>query len=309
MIELLSQEILSHGDKSRILPLERLADLQKDIAEFEERQDLNGFQKWIAGSLYQFDSPAADFGSRSLLIIASPNPAYAKVIFHWQGQKVPLICLARSEMGKKAAPARTKQYLTRFLKPLGYHIQAAPRLPLKRLAVRSGLAAYGRNNICYVEGMGSFFTLVAYFSDIPCDAGDWHELRVMEHCQSCNACLKNCPTGAILPERFLIDNERCLSYFNESPGDFPDWLPRSVHHCLYDCLMCQRICPQNRERIDHVTGPVEFDEAETALLLSGKTLPEFPPALRRKVRFLGMDEWLGAMPRNIRVLLENHQSA
>ena len=26
-----------------------------------------------------------------------------------------------------------------------------------KLAVRSGLAQYGRNNICYVEGMGSFF--------------------------------------------------------------------------------------------------------------------------------------------------------
>ena len=28
---------------------------------------------------------------------------------------------------------------------------------MKLAAVRSGLAQYGRNNICYVEGMGSFF--------------------------------------------------------------------------------------------------------------------------------------------------------
>ena len=250
--------------------------------------------------------PVAAFAIRSLLLIASPNPAYAEAIFHWRGQAVPLICLAHSEVGKKAAPARTKQYLTRFLKALGYHIQAAPQLSLKRLTVRSGLAAYGRNNICYVAGMGSFFTLVAYFTDILCSEGHWQELRVMDHCQNCNACLKNCPTGAILPERFLIDNERCLSYFNESPGDFPEWLPRSVHHCLYDCLLCQKVCPQNRNCVDHVIGPIEFDEAETGLLLSGQPLPELPPALRRKVRFLGMHSWLNVMPRNIRVLLENH---
>jgi len=37
----------------------------------------------------------------------------------------------------------------------GYRI-ATPSLPLKLLAVRSGLARYGRNNITYVTGMGSF---------------------------------------------------------------------------------------------------------------------------------------------------------
>jgi epoxyqueuosine reductase len=36
-------------------------------------------------------------------------------------------------------------------------------LPLKSLAVRSGLAAYGRNNVCYVPGMGSFLELVGLY--------------------------------------------------------------------------------------------------------------------------------------------------
>jgi epoxyqueuosine reductase len=37
----------------------------------------------------------------------------------------------------------------------GYQI-ATPILPLKLLAVRSGIAEYGRNNITYASGMGSF---------------------------------------------------------------------------------------------------------------------------------------------------------
>jgi epoxyqueuosine reductase len=38
---------------------------------------------------------------------------------------------------------------------------------LKRLAVRSGLARYGRNNVTYVEGMGSFLELSASLTDMP----------------------------------------------------------------------------------------------------------------------------------------------
>lgn len=305
MVELLKQEILTHGDKFKILSIERLKDLQNDIEAFKNNENLNEFQKYITNSIYQFELPAAGFVIRSIIIIASPTPSYAKIIFHWQGNKISALSLARSYIDKKAAPTATKQYLTKFLKPTGYHIQYTQQLPLKRLAVRSGLAAYGRNNICYVDGMGSFITLVSYFSDIPCTEDNWHEIRQMDNCSSCTACLKNCPTGAISKTRFLINNERCLSYFNEGPGDFPEWLPKSAHHCLYDCLMCQSICPQNKDYIDNVIGPIEFDEEETGLLLSGKSMTEFSPALKKKVRFLGMDSWLSAIPRNIRVLFEN----
>jgi epoxyqueuosine reductase len=307
MVELLKQEILMHGDKFQILSIERLKDLKKDIEDFKNKEDLNGFQKYITNSLYQFELPATDFVIRSIIIIASPTPSYAKVIFNWHGKKIPLISLARSYIDKKDAPTATKQYLTEFLAPSGYHIKYAPQLPLKRLAVSSGLAVYGRNNICYVDGMGSFITLVAYFSDVLCIEDNWHEISQMDKCSDCTACLKNCPTGAISKERFLINNERCLSYFNESSGDFPEWLPKSVHHCLYDCLMCQNICPKNKDYINNVIGPIEFDEVETDLLLTRKSMIDFPLALKKKIRILGMDEWLSAIPRNIKILLENNE--
>lgn len=307
MFDLLNQEVSKHGDKFRIVPIERLNDLKKDIEEFRNNEDLNGFQKYITSGLYQMELPAVDFTIRSIVIIAIPNPSYANVTFDWQDSKVPLISLARSYIGKKDGPASTKQYLTKLLKPAGYHIKAAPQLPLKRLAVRSGLALYGRNNICYVDGMGSFMTLTAYFSDIPSSEENWHDVRQMDICGKCTACLKNCPTGAIRKERFLIDNERCVSYFNEGPGDFPEWLPKTAHNCLYDCLKCQNICPKNKDYIGNVIGPIEFDKDETDLLLSGKSMKEFPPALKKKVRFLGMDQWIQAIPRNIKILLECNQ--
>lgn len=304
MIELLKQEILIHGDKFQILPIERLKDLKNDIDDFQNSEDLNGFQKFITSNLYQFELPNADFAIRSIIIIASPTPSSAKVLFNWQGKEFLTTSLARSYTHKENAPTATKQYLTELLEPRGYHIKVAERLPYKRLAVRSGLAEYGRNNICYVDGMGSFLTLVAYFSDLPCTEDHWHEIRQMDNCRKCTACLRKCPTGAILKERFLINNERCLSFFNENPADFPEWLPKSAHHCVYDCLLCQNICPKNRDYLNNVIGPIEFNEEETNLLLSGRPMEAFPTALKEKVLFLGMDEWISAIPRNIRVLLE-----
>lgn len=302
MIARIEQEARRHGGRVRVLPVGRLQDLKADIEHFAQTQVLNGFQRYIVSDLYQFDLPVADFQIRSVIIIASPVPAYAKVGFNWRGERIPALSLARAYPGQEDAPTATKQYLTGLLEPAGYHLQEAPRLPFKRLAVSSGLAVYGRNNICYVEGMGSFLNFVAYFSDVPCTEDDWHEIRQMEGCAGCLACIDHCPTGALSRERFLIDNERCLSYFNEGPGEFPAWLSPSVHHCLYDCLRCQEICPQNNDYIDHVIGPIEFDELETDLLLAGTAMDELPNALREKVVFLGMDQWWGAIPRNLRAL-------
>lgn len=51
-------------------------------------------------------------------------------------------------------------------------------LPKKLLAVYSGLAACGRNDVIYVRGMGSLHRLSAFYSDLPCDVDQWHELAM-----------------------------------------------------------------------------------------------------------------------------------
>ncbi|MEE9378294.1 MAG: hypothetical protein V3V33_09695 [Candidatus Lokiarchaeia archaeon] len=58
------------------------------------------------------------------------------------------------------------EFLTEILKPGEYNVAYA-RLPQKTLAVRSGLAEYGRNNITYIPGMGSFHRLTTLYSDFP----------------------------------------------------------------------------------------------------------------------------------------------
>jgi len=298
MENLLKQEALSHGDKLQVISIKSLKKLSEEIYQFKESEELNNFQKWIVNNLYKMDIPTIDFIIKSIIIIAIPHPAYAKVEFVSHGKKHDILSLVMSDFDN------TEGYLKDFINSNNYHIQAAPNLPLKRLGVQSGLAVYGKNNVSYVEGMGSNFSYVAYFSDIPSENNEWHEIKQDDRCNHCNICLKKCPTGAIREERFLIDNERCLTYFNENPSEFPDWLPLSVHHCLYDCLKCQIYCPMNKDHIDNIIESIKFSEEETQLLLSGVSYDEFPTALKQKSKMLGLVEWLDAIPRNLKLLLE-----
>jgi len=184
-------------------------------------------------------------------------------------------------------------------------------LPVKLLAVRSGLGAYGKNNICYVPGMGSFHRLVAFYSDLPCPEDNWQELQMLERCQNCSACVRHCPTGAIpsaqlrtgTSERFLLRAERCITFHNERAGDFPfpAWLDPSWHNCLVGCLDCQRICPQNKDFLEWVEEGAEFSREETALLLEGVPLDQLPAETGRKLEQLDLIEYFDALPRNLRV--------
>lgn len=296
MYELLKQAALMHDVKLELIPIKRLESLKKEIDSFKEHEELNNFQKWIVNNLYEFDVPTLDFTIRSIVLIAILHPLYAKVELEWQGKKYHCVSLVMSDFDN------TEKYLTDFVVSKNYHIKSAPNLPMKRLAAHSGLAVYGRNNICYIEGMGSSFSFNAYFSDIPRENDSWTKLNLPDACTNCRACINNCPTGAISLDRFLINNEKCLSYLNESSEEFPDWLPKSAHHSIYDCIKCQITCPMNKNHVNNIIGPIKFSEDETDILLSGKSFETYPPALKQKAKLLGLYQWPSGISKNLKML-------
>ena len=303
MIEGLKNEIAKQGDQAAIVPIERLQDIRQDIADLQNRNDLNNFQHYIVNDLYSLTLPEAGFEIRSILLVASPSPSSVKITFTWNGKRIPTM-LPASYVDKAKSPRRIENYLEGYLHPRDHHALYAPQMPHKLLAVRSGLAEYGRNNITYVERMGSFLNLNPYFTDIPCTEDTWQDICQMELCRTCQACLQNCPTAAIMPSRFLINNERCLTYFNEAGEEwnFPDWIDPAWHHTLYGCLRCQAICPVNKPYLNILMEPVEFSEEETTFLMEMKPFDLLPESLRQKIDVLNMKDYLGAIPRNIRAL-------
>lgn len=287
-----------HGDRLKIIPVERLRELKEIIRDFKEQEELNDFQKWIVNSLYKYEIQQEDFTANSIILIAVHHPFYAKVDFSRNGEKRTFLSLVSPDLKK------TEAYLKKFASQNGFTIKKVKNLPFKRLGVHSGLAEYGRNNITYVSGLGSNFSYAAYLTDMICEQDTWGDLKNAEVCQKCNLCMENCPTGAIRRDRFLIDNQKCLSCVNEVPGEFPEWIPSTAHHTLYDCLICQNVCPMNREQRDDVLEGVAFTEEETEMLLSGKPVKTFSKDLKSKIYMLGIDDWYAAIPRNLKTLFE-----
>lgn len=241
-------------------------------------------------------------GAQSVLIIAIPAPI-GVLLFNHEGKKTEAL-IPPTYMDYVKVPPALEARLNAVLGKHGYHANRCWDLPAKLLAARSGLAEYGRNNICYVKGMGSFVFLSTFTTDMPCEDG-WREARRMELCDKCRRCADNCPTGVIDLHRRVIDASRCLTMHNEAGSSvpFPDWIAPGAHNAIIGCLRCQLCCPQNKDVLGMKSEPVEFDEIETAMLLDGKPIAELPASLTAKMQRVAMDEYYEPVARNLKALL------
>lgn len=192
--------------------------------------------------------------------------------------------------------------LDKHLTKNGYQYVKA-ELPLKLLAVKSGLSQYGRNNICYVPDMGSFVRLDAFITDYEFDEDSWGDMTTMESCQNCTACIAACPAKVITKDRFLIHAKQCITNFNEHADPIPEVISPDWHNAVVGCMKCQAVCPQNRKYVDQIDKRVHFNERETELFLSGSTYDNLPLETRNKISSINMEEYYEILPRNISLLL------
>lgn len=293
--------IEGQGWKGRIVPIRHVDDLRHAIRDRYNCGLLD--EKLYHGQLsfFSFSPPAELRDARSIIVVAVPVPQ-TRVIFHWQGGRFAAI-VPPTYAGYSATTARVQGLLALPLQAEGYEA-ASPQLPLKTLAAWSGLAEYGRNNICYVDGMGSFLQLVGLLSDLPCPDGEWREPSVLRRCESCVACLQRCPTGAISRDRFLLRAENCLTYYNEGAAEFPAWIHSSWHHCLIGCMKCQNVCPENKAVLKWFDDGLEFSEHETALFIEGMPFGRLPGETAAKMRSLQLNEDYRILCRNLSMLVK-----
>jgi len=180
--------------------------------------------------------------------------------------------------------------------------------PLKALASRLGLVVYGRNNIAYVPGLGSYFQLVGFLTDGELDLpAGWRpqSARQMPECENCESCRSACPSGAIGEQRFLLHAERCLTLFTETPGQWPGWFSPSMHHCLIGCLACQQACPENAGLLRIEPAGMCFSAQETEAILSddGQRCGAAWPGIKQKLETVRMNHFEPVLSRNLRALL------
>jgi epoxyqueuosine reductase len=237
---------------------------------------------------------------KSLVIIALPSPpCYVEIELDSEiiEADIPPVYIHRDQqlsMIKKITGDVFKHY----------HLRSWPVvLPKKMLAAMCGLGKYGRNNILYIEGMGSCHRLTVFGTDMVCtDEIEYASDLRMERCSKCGVCIKQCPTGAVGRDSTLIDADGCLTFYNEMKCEMPEWIHDDWHNSLIGCIRCQEKCPANRGSWNRKKVG-RFSGDETRMIMKAETFEALDAELRNKLAELNLDRYFHVLSRNISLLM------
>lgn len=288
------------GFKVKTFNTEHLKEISTEFERLTAQGLLDeGFYKSNLAS-FNYDYESVLENAKSVIVIAAPQ--YKSIAeFEFQGRTIEAVI--PPTYSYPGIDSLVADILDKVLVKSGYGL-ARPALPLKLLAVRSGLGVFGRNNICYIPGLGSFIRLAAYITDYQFEEDNWGDVRVMESCDTCSLCIDKCPTGAINKGDFLIHAHNCITNYNEYKASMPVWINPQWHDSLVGCMKCQAACPHNAKLIDMVDESIYFDEKETGMIMDGCTFDSLPADTRNKIYRAGMESYYNVLPRNIHLLID-----
>jgi epoxyqueuosine reductase len=253
-----------------------------------------------------FSLPRDFSGARSVVILATfAKSAVADFSINGKGHR---ILIPFQYYGDEWTPDRLKTVIqNEIIKNPGRRlINISKQIPLKYLAGRSGLGSFGRNNLIYVDGMGSYCLLHAFLTDAELPDDPLGDLQLLDACRRCHMCDRICPTDCMSRTRFVIDAGRCISLANENPGEFPNGILPSMHHALMGCLKCQTPCPENSRIPDLVNTLEAVSEENTRKILRGQPDDALLNSLRQKLRLfpdVAPADFFPILKRNLSVLI------
>lgn len=290
------------GWRFSLIPAQHVAEVRETIEEAHRSGEFDAsFYEVELEPRFTWEPPEDFEDARSVVVVSQPAPVYRATFVRYG--KPNALTIPPTYLRFMQNNQDMLDVVEDALAPAGFRIAYA-RLPQKTLAARSGLARWGRNNISYVDGMGSFAQHVVGWTDLPVIEDVWGEPRTLARCDRCEACLVACPTGAIGRHRFLLHGEHCITHLNEWEGEWPGWLDPSAHNALVGCMLCQTSCPENRDVLSFVADSgIAFDDEETDLLLADTPYEELPPDTAAKVDRLDILIEYPLVCRNLRALL------
>ena len=132
----------------------------------------------------------------------------------------------------------------------------------RNVAWRAGLGWYGKNANLLLPDAGSWFVLGAVVTDADLDPTGPPQ---PDGCGSCNQCIEDCPTGAIVAPG-MVDATKCLAWLVQAGEPIPRHWREAVGDRLYGCDDCQTVCPPNRraDRDRSAPGP-EVDGSQATV--------------------------------------------
>ena len=179
-------------------------------------------------------------------------------------------------------------------------VDSAPILE-RPLAEKAGLGWVGKHSLLINQQAGSWFFLGELLVNIPLPVDN----KVQEQCGQCVACIKICPTQAIV-EPYVVDARRCISYLTiELREAIPVELRPLIGNRIYGCDDCQLICPWNKfgqlSKEDDFQARQDLDNIELLRVFSWNEATFLEKTQGSPIRRIGFDCW----QRNIAVGLGN----
>lgn len=180
-------------------------------------------------------------------------------------------------------------------------VDSAPVLE-RPLAEEAGLGWTGKHTLLLDANAGSWFFLGELFINLPLPVS---ESKQTPQCGECVACLKMCPTGAIV-EPYVVDARRCISYLTiEHDGAIDEELRALMGNRIYGCDDCQLICPWNRHSEISPEPDYQFrkvwDSNELITLLQWSEQEFLDNTAGSPIRRIGYEKW----QRNLAIALGN----
>jgi epoxyqueuosine reductase len=192
-----------------------------------------------AFSLEEFPSPSR--GAEQRGGVHFPSPVYGggqgggprgRIAAYALGRDYHEVLIER--MQPLLAMLRERGYIAKTYVDHGWMLDRAA-------AARAGVGWLGKNTNLLIPGIGSNVLLSEIVTSAPLEA----DAPLKKSCGACDACLRVCPTGALIAPG-VLDNRRCISFWTiEHRGVIPLDIRPMIGDWIFGCDLCQEICPIN----------------------------------------------------------------
>jgi epoxyqueuosine reductase len=177
-----------------------------------------------------------------------------------------------------------------FIEEHGHKGIQGQHIPLKFVADRIGIGAYGKNGILQTPQYGSYIALrnilteAEFAPDNPQDTST--------PCDECEQCIEACPTGALYAP-YKVNPKLCINPITRRDAYIEPPIRSRMQNWIHGCDICQEVCPANRDlslrEIDpragfdpsHHTSHKYLDGLERTPFLPTLLAAEHPELIRR----------------------------
>jgi len=144
------------------------------------------------------------------------------------------------------------EHVVSFLGEHGHKAIQGQNIPLKYVANRIGIGAYGKNGILQTTQYGSYIALRNILTEVELAPDNFN--KTSTKCEECEKCIKACPTGALYAP-YKVNPKLCINPITRRETYIEPQIRSKMQNWIHGCDICQEVCPANNNLIPRQVDP------------------------------------------------------